>query len=61
VVVAASLDHTVKASLEVESSAVPGFARQISISRKVASGGNPISSGSDDDGVVCHFLSGGIG
>jgi hypothetical protein len=60
-VVADSLDHTVKASPEVESSAVSGLVGQISISRKVASRGNPRSFGSVDDGVVRHFLHGGIG
>jgi hypothetical protein len=44
-VVAASLDHAVKAPLEVESLAVSGLAGRISISRKVASRGNPRSFG----------------
>jgi hypothetical protein len=59
--VAASLDHAVKASPEVESLAVPGLVGRILISRKVASGGNPRSLGSVDDGVVRHVLHGGIG
>jgi hypothetical protein len=59
-VVAAFLDHIVKASPEAESLAVSGLVGQILISRKVASGGNPRSFGSVDDGVVRHVLHGGI-
>jgi hypothetical protein len=41
---AASLDHAVNSSLEVESRAMLGLAGRMSISHKVASRGNPRSS-----------------
>jgi hypothetical protein len=58
---AASLDHVVVSSLEVESRAVMGFAGQILVMRKVASGGNPRSSDQSITMFVHHFLRGGIG
>jgi hypothetical protein len=56
----AYLDHAVVASPVVDSRAVLGLAGQMSITYKVASGGNPRSSNQSMMSFVRYFLREGI-